>query len=111
MELYNQLSSKLDDTELTDADWKLIRDNINNMTLEHRNQVFALIIHHFVSSGDDKLQILNKILEHNDGRKLTQIYGIKMVTGNKGVIVSCKRIPKDLQRIILKYIKLTTTVK
>lgn len=91
--LYDSLLSE-EDTP-TETQWKTICSTINTMNAEHASLIYALILHHYLSSGYD--------LNTCRGRP----YGCRLIGATKGLAFTIDHLPDTLQKIIYRYVKCT----
>lgn len=84
MDLYDTLKSNID--TVTNIDWNELINIINNMQRDDHEIIYALIYHHYKTTG----------------QKCNALMSIK---GSKGIIVKINNLPLDLQKIIYLYVK------
>ena len=68
------------------------RATINTLPMEHREILYAIILHYY-----------KKHVNHNTGSEIP--YKAKIGIGGKGVTFDTNNLPRELQEMIIEYIK------
>lgn len=97
--LYDALLPKA--TIATPPEWKSLTPLIGNLTIEHTETIFALILHYYVLEQSGKIP---GFVPHQR-KDLPIPYGGKVFEGGKGLLYNVNNLPLLLQQVISEFVK------
>ena len=95
--LYDNLLASV--TPASAPDWKNLSVIINNLSPEHCEIIYALILHHYILEQAAKSGIFRT------KKDIPNPYSGKTFEGGKGLLYIANNLPPQLQHIIYEYTK------